>query len=251
MRSIHRRVESERKRLEVAVAARSADLAKANQELQEASLTDRLTGVRSRRFFYMAIPADACQASRAYRSTSEHFSRDHRDLIFYLVDLDHFKQVNEAYGRAAGDQLLVEVARRLSGIVRQSDFLIRWGGEEFLIVCRAAERYTASVLAEKILAVVADRPFEIAGGVFLNRTCSVGWAPYPWMHNSEQEAPVDEVLKLADRALYRAKERGRNQAIGVFPPDASLVSAGSSREDIKDSQANDAREVVSRGPETA
>jgi Diguanylate cyclase, GGDEF domain/Y_Y_Y domain len=86
--------------LERAVAERSAALALANHELQEASIRDPLTGVRNRRFFQSMIGADASQAVRAYRG-SEIYSRDHRDLIFFLIDIDHFKSVNDEYGHDA------------------------------------------------------------------------------------------------------------------------------------------------------
>lgn len=123
-----RRDRKEKERLEIAVAQRSAELAKANHELEEASLSDPLTGIRNRRFFQTTIPADASQALRAHRAGTNVYSRDHRDLIFYLIDVDHFKEVNDHYGHDAGDHLLTEIARRLSEVVRESDFLIRWGG---------------------------------------------------------------------------------------------------------------------------
>jgi diguanylate cyclase (GGDEF)-like protein len=243
-----RRHEAERKRLEAAVAERSTELARANQELQEASLTDPLTGVRNRRFFYSTIAADANQATRAYFAEEENYSRDHRDVIFYLIDLDHFKVINDTFGHDAGDEVLVEVARRLSRIVRHSDFLIRWGGEEFLVVCRAAERKNAQILAEKILAALAEKPISIAGGNQVIRTCSVGWAPYPWEPGAVS-LTVDEVLKLADRGLYRAKELGRNQAVGTLPLEMAEVTVSTSRtENNLDASSAATREVVSPGP---
>lgn len=243
-----RRLESERKRLEAAVAERSAELARANRELEEASLTDPLTGARNRRFFYSTIAADANQANRAYYSEIEGYSRDHRDLVFYLIDLDHFKDVNDAHGHDAGDEVLVHAAQRLARVVRQSDFLIRWGGEEFLVVCRAAERKDAAIFAERILAAVGREPFSIAGGKKVSKTCSVGWAPYPW-EPGVAELSVDEVLKLADRGLYRAKERGRNQAVGMLPLEMAEVPVGiASGDGGAAASGAAAREVVSSGP---
>jgi diguanylate cyclase (GGDEF)-like protein len=242
-----RRLESDRRRLEAAVEERSSELARLNRELQEASLTDPLTGIRNRRFFYTTIAADANQATRAYFADSGSYSRDHRDLIFYLIDLDHFKLINDAYGHDAGDEVLVECSRRLGLIVRKSDFLIRWGGEEFLIVCRAAERKDAGVVAEKILSAIAEEPFTIAGGKKVNRTCSVGWAPFPW---DPALAPltVDEVLKMADRGLYRAKDRGRNHAIGMLPMEYSEVPVGAGEAEAAEESGVSAREVVLPGP---
>ena len=243
-----RRLESERKRLEAAVAERSAELARANRELEEASLTDPLTGARNRRFFYSTIAADANQASRAYYSEIEGYSRDHRDLVFYLIDLDHFKDVNDAHGHDAGDEVLVHVAQRLARIVRQSDFLIRWGGEEFLVVCRAADRKDAAIFAERILAAVGREPFSISGGEKVSKTCSVGWAPFPWDPGVAMLS-VDEVLKLADRGLYRAKELGRNQAVGMLPLEMAEVPVGvASGDGERAASCASTHEVVCSGP---
>ncbi len=120
----------EKQHLERAVEERSVELARANRELQEASLSDPLTGIRNRRFFQSMIEADASPSVRAYRG-SGNYRPDHRDLIFFLLDIDHFKTVNDEYGHDAGDRVLVQIAERLTRVVRESDFLIRWGGEEF------------------------------------------------------------------------------------------------------------------------
>jgi diguanylate cyclase (GGDEF)-like protein len=205
----------ENERLERAVAERSAELARANHELQEASLCDPLTGLRNRRFFQTMIPADASQAVRAYRG-SEVYGRDHRDLMFFLVDIDHFKDVNDEYGHDAGDRVLVQIAQRLSRVMRESDFLIRWGGEEFLVVFRAAERNDGALLASRILKAVNSAEFDLGNERHLARSCSVGWAAFPWLPPACSDLSVEEVLRLADRGLYLAKQGGRNQAVGMI-----------------------------------
>lgn len=221
-----RRIIRERQHLETAVAERSAELATANRALQEISLRDHLTGVRNRRFFESMISADASQALRAHNSDPKNFSRDHRDLIFYLIDIDHFKEVNDQYGHRAGDLLLVEFARRLGRVVRDSDFLIRWGGEEFLVVCRSAQQENGHITAERILTTVGSIPFDLGDGVVLPKTCSVGWAPFPWSSSQNAILTVEEVLRLADHGLYLAKNRGRNQAAGILPKSAMPRPAG-------------------------
>lgn len=209
-----RAMERDRRRLEVAVAARSAELAEANQELREASLTDHLTGMRNRRFFTSTIDGEVGQAIRAYSDATH--STDHRDLIFYLVDMDRFKDINDYYGHHAGDLALMQIAERLTQVVRQSDILIRWGGEEFLVVSRAAERCDAQVLAQRILSAISSKPFALGDGQSLTRTCSVGWAAFPWSKSEPAALSVEQVLKLVDKALYIAKNSGRNQAIGIL-----------------------------------
>ncbi len=216
----------EKERLELAVTERSAELAQANRELQQASLSDPLTGVRNRRFFQSTILADASQAVRAYRDGSGKFSRDHRDLIFFLIDIDHFKEVNDHFGHDAGDRMLIEIARRLNRVVRESDFLIRWGGEEFLVVCRSAEREDAVLMAGRILRSIGGQEFDLGNDRKMVRTCSVGWAPLPWLPLECAELSVDEVLRLADRGLYLAKERGRNRSVGLVPSTSKPIHPG-------------------------
>jgi diguanylate cyclase (GGDEF)-like protein len=213
-----RTLERERHRLEEAVASRSAELAEANRELQEAALTDPLTGVRNRRFFQSTIQADASQAIRDYSDASH--SADHRDLVFYLADIDHFKEINDRFGHHAGDAALSCTAERLSRVVRSSDILVRWGGEEFLIASRSADRREAHILAERILKVMATEPLPLEGGGAIFRTCSVGFAAFPWNRHEPERVSVEEVLGLVDRALYMAKNAGRNMAIGFFPAQA-------------------------------
>jgi diguanylate cyclase (GGDEF)-like protein len=227
-----RALEADRNRLEAAVAARSSELAAANRELEEASTTDPLTKLRNRRYFSMVVEEDARRALRAYRGTGGPRSGaapDHRDLIFYVLDLDHFKSVNDRFGHDAGDRVLIEAAARLRRVARQSDLVMRWGGEEFLIVSRDAERGNGSVLARRLLEALAAEPFDAGEGAAVPLTGSVGWAPYPWEPNEPEASTHEDVLRLADRALYAAKADGRNcgvAALAASPEDASAERAG-------------------------
>jgi diguanylate cyclase (GGDEF)-like protein len=201
-----RKLEAERERLEAAVAERSAALARAVEELEIASSTDFLTGARNRRYLSAQIGAEV-----------EHALSATADLLVFLVDLDFFKAVNDRHGHGYGDRLLVEVARRLEGTLRAGDLLVRWGGEEFLILARGADREQANAFAGRILAAVGDRPFELGEGVSLECTCSVGWAPFPWFPDVPEAVGFEQVVTLADHALYLAKGAGRDQAVGAAP----------------------------------
>jgi diguanylate cyclase (GGDEF)-like protein len=226
IRNRTKQLERERLRLEKAVEERSAELAEANRVLEEMTLTDPLTSVRNRRYFQVTIPADVGQAVRGYASGDK--SRRNRDLIFYLIDADHFKEINDRFGHYAGDQVLIEMTRRISSAIRHSDVLVRWGGEEFLVVSRFTERKDAVALAARVLGNVSREPFEIKGaGVSLHRTCSIGWAAFPWNPDFPDAVNYEEVLGMADRALYEAKHSGRNQAVGALPAEeeAELVGA--------------------------
>jgi diguanylate cyclase (GGDEF)-like protein len=103
--------------------------------------------------------------------------------------------------------------------------LVRWGGEEFLIVSRYTDRREAELLAERVLSAVADTPFVLGdSGEKIYRTCSLGWAAFPWFPDDPRAVTYEEVLTLADRALHRAKESGRNRAVGMMPAVGKIPS---------------------------
>jgi diguanylate cyclase (GGDEF)-like protein len=195
------------------------ELAKANQVLQEASATDPLTGARNRRFFDTTIAGDANQALRSYQSQESRFN----DLVFFMIDLDDFKDVNDRYGHACGDKVLLEVTSRIRSVIRSSDVLVRWGGDEFLIVSRYSNRAEAAPFALRILSAVGNPEFDVAkvAAIKLHQTCSIGWAAYPWNPGEPAAVPLEAVIGLADQGLYEAKSLGKNRAVGILPDDKS------------------------------
>lgn len=206
---------AQRRELEAEVAERSARLADANRLLEELSFTDPLTGLHNRRYLESTLPSEAQRAVRRHRPTHLGPPGINQDILFLMVDLDHFKDVNDTHGHAVGDEVLIETARRLRASMRVSDLVLRWGGEEFLLVCRDAERSEGPAIAARALQSVGGRPFETAGGLSLRRTCSIGWAAFPFCPACPSHATTEQVIDLADRALYRAKAAGRNRAVGV------------------------------------
>jgi diguanylate cyclase (GGDEF)-like protein len=190
------------------------ELKRANQVLEEASMTDPLTGIRNRRFFSATAETDVAQTLRAF---AEGRDRAARDLVFYLVDMDNFKEVNDLYGHCAGDCVLVATARRLESVMRDSDVLVRWGGEEFLIVSRFTDRREADALALRVLQIIRGEPFAVNPSQRISRTCSIGWAAFPWLEDNVDAMGHEDVLNLADRALSQAKQSGKDQAIGMTP----------------------------------
>jgi diguanylate cyclase (GGDEF)-like protein len=221
-------------RLNTELQAASAELAAANMELKEASLTDPLTHLHNRRFFDVIIGNEVNKSLRQYadqpaRGESKAFLN--RDIVFYLVDIDHFKSVNDLYGHPVGDTMLVEAARRIGSAMRRSDTLIRWGGEEFLVVSFPTDRREAETLARRIMSEFSERPFELGNAISVRKTCSVGWAPFPWFVADPGALGYEEVLKLADRALYAAKEAGRNCSVGLIPTGADPTYRTAGAED--------------------
>jgi two-component system cell cycle response regulator len=124
-----------------------------------------------------------------------------------MIDIDHFKEVNDAHGHQAGDHVLKEIARRLRDALRTVDSLGRYGGEEFLVVLPHTGEEESRQTAERLRQAIADRPFHAAGHEF-PLTVSIGVASYP----STAETP-DALIREADAALYRAKEGGRNRVV--------------------------------------
>lgn len=204
----------------------SKELQRKNLELQEVSFTDALTGVWNRRYLEEILAADTNLALRSYWRARESAvdQADSHDLVFIMVDVDFFKQINDNHGHAAGDELLRKVAERLTTVLRSSDVLVRWGGEEFLVMSRSAKRSGAPTFCGRILDVMASEPFHLANGIKVRKTCSIGWAPYPWCDSAFETICPEEVIELADSALYRAKALGRNQSVGFLPSRGAIVS---------------------------
>jgi diguanylate cyclase (GGDEF)-like protein len=224
------------------------ELDRANQELREASFTDMLTGVRNRRFLATTIDNDVRLVLRAYSTAESTRENRNRDLIFYLIDIDHFKFVNDAFGHDQGDDFLVQIAARISSAIRYSDVLIRWGGEEFLVVSRHTNREEAETLADRVLHAVGTEPFRLASGQGIRRTCSIGWAVFPWSTSMPEAVACEEILRLADHALYQAKNDGRNRAIGLLAKEGSPIPGKAPELSQDASPSPPARSVVTLGP---
>ncbi len=201
----------------------SLELQRKNMELQEISFTDVLTGVWNRRYLEEILTAEAGQVLRNYQRARGGDIRkmDHRDLVFIMVDMDFFKEVNDVHGHPAGDRLLQLVAQRLSTVVRKSDVLVRWGGEEFLIMSRSTDPSGTPAFCSRVLEVMSSEPFDLGHGISVRKTCSIGWAAYPWCRGAYEALCAEESIVLADAALYRAKALGRNQGVGHVPGDAA------------------------------
>jgi two-component system chemotaxis family response regulator WspR len=191
-----------------------------NRELTESSYTDALTGLRNRRYLphYLGSVAKAAP-ERPRRGASP------GGLVFCMFDLDHFKAINDRHGHEAGDAVLVETARRLQACMLSNDVALRWGGEEFLVIGRDHTPASARSLAKRLLQVVGGEPHVLPSGQTLQVTCSLGYAPLHWQ-TGEGDAVLsrEQIINLADHALYLSKTEGRNRAIGVFPgEDASFT----------------------------
>jgi two-component system cell cycle response regulator len=169
--------------------------------LMEQAMTDPLTGAFNRRYM------DACLATAIERRR-----RTGEPASLLMIDVDHFKRINDRHGHLAGDEVLRLVARRIGGAVRGSDVAARYGGEEFVILLPATGREAGGLLAERIRRAVADEPFEITGSALpLPVTVSIGVAEHHDVAGTDDlDVAAEQLLARADTALYEAKAAGRN-----------------------------------------
>jgi diguanylate cyclase (GGDEF)-like protein len=213
-----RRREADRLRLEEQVRVRTQELAEANAQLREASLTDPLTGLRNRRYVLTTIRDEMSGLIRD-RVTALREGRDGapvRRALFVMIDLDGFKEINDAYGHEAGDRVLLEVRDRLAATCRASDTVVRWGGDEFLLICRNTGTGGAEHLARKILHSIARTPISLGNGTEASVGCSIGFAFFPFVHDRPGSPSWEAVQMMADSAMYEAKRSGKNRWVGIF-----------------------------------
>ncbi len=236
--------------LEAAVAARNAELVQKNHELEVMSLTDPLTQVRNRRYFSETVVNDVAKVLRTYSGAHSpgKISACNEELVVLFVDIDLFKEVNDQHGHAAGDRMIQEVARRLGTVVRRSDVLLRWGGEEFMIISRTTPRANVPVLCARLLDAVGSVPFDLGEGIIVRKTCSLGWAPFPWLPCDPTALAFEDVIELADDGLYRAKSSGRNHSVGILPSTYARAHPEQVRIANRRNMAPTLLEIVKTGP---
>ncbi len=184
-------------------------------ELRELSLTDTLTGLRNRRDLETRLDQDLRRCLRRFEPPANRAPAADSDLLVLLLDLDHFKRINDTHGHSAGDAVLVQLAERLRRVFRESDTLVRWGGEEVLALVRDTDRERAGELAERVGAAVRERPFELGGGRLAQVTVSIGFVAYPLDPDHPRAWDWATSLQLTDAALYAAKAQGRDGFVGV------------------------------------
>lgn len=212
-------------------------------QLETISLSDPLTGLSNRRYLQKVITMDIAKVEREI-SDAQHNRQPRKlslDMTFFLLDVDFFKSVNDIYGHMAGDQVLIQLSALLSKICRQTDCLVRWGGEEFLIVSRFASREEAPLMAERIRKAVAAHEFMLPDGTVLRKTCSMGFACYPFLDGKPSELSWEHVVDVADRALYVAKRSGRNRTVGI------MASATTPHENLYEKIQYNLKEMITMG----
>ncbi|HKW82387.1 MAG TPA: GGDEF domain-containing protein [Burkholderiaceae bacterium] len=174
-------------------------LSDSNEQLKVQSERDPLTGLANRRHFQAVMRQVAADGKLSG--------------AVYLIDIDHFKRINDQHGHSAGDAVLVEVARRLRDTLREQDLIVRWGGEEFLVVTQSLASDQVETLARRMLATLNQFPV-VTGAGRVSVSASIGFATFP-IGPGGLRVSWERAINLVDTAMYLAKAHGRNRAYGV------------------------------------
>jgi diguanylate cyclase (GGDEF)-like protein len=185
-----------------------SDLIRSAEQLERFATTDSMTGLHNRRHFLALAEAEWGR-----------FQRYHRPLSMLMVDIDHFKGVNDRYGHAVGDEAIVAVANACVEGKRGSDIVGRLGGEEFAILLPETDLAQASIVADRLCQRIAACPL-VAHRVHFTITASIGIATA-----SISMSGLDVLLRASDQGLYQAKAEGRNRTAQWSPPPASKLAA--------------------------
>jgi len=216
--------------LEQQVSDRTHELAEQYRELQDAnrrlemvSFTDSLTGLANRRYLMQQFPRMLTEQKSA------------AGLAIMIIDLDALKPINDQHGHAAGDELIIEISRTLKQAIRPDDVLVRWGGDEFVVVAHAQHVEHACMLAERIRERIAKMKCVLPRGAVVRTSASIGLTCLPFVPGKPEAVSWEHAIKIADLALYRAK-RGRNAWRGWFGTESvanlhSVISAVESNVD--------------------
>ena len=165
------------------------------EELEEMATHDGLTGLYNHKYFYVALENEISRVDR-YNNT----------LSLLLIDIDHFKNVNDIYGHRAGDTILSALSQRLMTRIRDTDIASRYGGEEIAVILVETNMNVAQSIAEELRILIEKEPFEIEGGEHISITVSIGISYY-----CEDAKEASTLVSHADKALYKAKKNGRNR----------------------------------------
>ncbi|NQY49439.1 MAG: diguanylate cyclase [Colwellia sp.] len=177
---------------------------------EQAALTDSLTGLKNRRFLESTIDQDISQSMRLKKDNTLN-----ADVTFFFADIDFFKEVNDKYGHESGDMVLKQFSALLQDVFRSSDHIIRWGGEEFLIVSRFTQADKAQEMAERLRTKVGNKSFEISTGEKITKTVSIGYTTIPFDRAATCRLSCSQLIEVADKALYHVKDNGRDGWAGI------------------------------------
>jgi len=194
----------------------NAQLFLKNQELKQQSARDPLTNLYNRRHFQEFMRGDRmaeCMSARMGDQRGAGTAGEEMVSALFLLDVDHFKHINDTWGHGVGDAVLIRIAESLREILRETDMIVRWGGEEFLAFLPSIPKSGLDDVARRLLNGIGETSIACQDTT-LSVNVSIGFAPYP-LAPGGQPLPWERAVNLVDMALYMAKGHGRNRAYGV------------------------------------
>lgn len=211
--------------LQKEVSIRTSELQEANEQLLQASITDQLTGLHNRRYLSDVIEERLEQIKRRFAESildDKMNASSGPRLMALMFDLDGFKPINDNYGHDAGDKVIIQVATLLKNECRENDIVIRWGGDEYMIVAVVDDLDEAKHFAERVRQSISTFAFDVGLSKKFNLSSSLGFALYPFSHYAPHSITWDQVHLLADHALYKSKDAGRNTWTGIIQSESEL-----------------------------
>lgn len=197
----------------------NAKLMEKNHELESLTRIDHLTGLKNRRYLFEEFAP--CNTRIVEKRWLEIQGKNKRSESLqsgygiFMMDIDKFKLVNDNFGHDSGDMVLKEFSARLASKVRNDDVVARWGGEEFIIILKETDKSYLTQFSEVIRKDIESVPFNITQGRTLGITTSIGFVFYPFFDNFPLSMTFEQMISLADKGLYHAKQNGRNLSVEV------------------------------------
>jgi diguanylate cyclase (GGDEF)-like protein len=193
-----------------------AGLLRERDDMAQAAMTDALTGLYNRRYARVELARLLSQSRRAAERGGGRRAKSAPPYTVLMVDIDHFKRINDTYGHATGDRVLAAIAETMRQTCRESDTIVRWGGEEFLIICHNTTQGEALELANRLCLTIEISNIGLEWEMPWPLTASVGVS-----QPSSLDESYEVVIKRADDALYAAKGAGRNRVAQIYADTAA------------------------------
>ena len=219
-------------------------LEEAKRKLEESSLTDPVTGLRNRFYIQKFIHSEISKIQRYHESDLKDRKKSvhsQNDLVCLILDPDDFKSINDASGYEAGNSVFKKLAEILEKECRQSDILVRWSGDEFLIAICYTDRNQADQQAERLRQAVEKHQFDLGQGKKIKLTCSIGFAPYPFLPKQPGLINWERIVHLATMALYAAQNSGGNAWLGIMDTEDTKT------ENLFERILNNTKELITNG----
>lgn len=206
--------------LERLVQERTRELQLANERLKEISFTDPLTCLHNRRYLAQQLPVDT-----SFYERDPNYRNGNEAAVFALLDVDHFKTINDTWGHAAGDLVLEQFGQLLNELKRSGDYVARWGGEEFLLILRPLPRGSLASIGQRLCESISAKVFDLGNGEVHQLTASIGLIESPLFPSRPNLLSWEQLVTLADHAMYQVKISGRNGWMACRPTPGAILPA--------------------------